>query len=70
MRYRTIPQAINELKQIDPNTSLSYNSIRLLAEAREISQIKSGNKTMIDIDSLFAFLNGEKVNGTYTELEN
>ena len=69
LRFRTIQQALEELKKIDPNTCLSYSVIKKLADMRKISQVKSGNKTMVDIDTLFAFLNGEEVNGTYTELE-
>ena len=69
MRFRTIQQALDELKEIDPKTSLSYSVIKKLADMRKISQVKSGNKTMVDIDTLFAFLKGEEVNATYTELE-
>ena len=70
MRYRTIPKALEELKLIDPNTSLSKYTIKKLAEKRKISQVQSGNKTMVDFDSLLAYLNGEEVQCTFITLEN
>ena len=70
MRFRTIAKALAELKNIDPDTCISEFVIRKLAQERKISQVKSGNKTMIDFDSLLAFLNGEEFTGTYIELPN
>lgn len=70
MRYRTITKALEELKVIDPNTCLSEFVIRKLANDRKISQVKSGSKTLIDFDSLLAFLNGESFEGSYVELSN
>ena len=70
MRFRTIAKALIELKKLDPDTCLSEFVIRKLANEKKISQVKSGNKTMVDFDSLMAFLNGENVEGKCTELPN
>jgi len=68
MRFRTIGKALDEIKGLDPNTCLSEFVIRKLARENKISQVKSGNKTLVDLDSLIAFLNGEDVQGKCTEL--
>jgi len=70
MKYRTIGKALKELQKIDPETSISEFVIRKLAKEQKISQVKSGNKTMVDVDSLIAFLNGENTTCTLIELEN
>lgn len=68
MRFRTVSKALDEIKELDPNTCLSEFVIRKLARESKISQVKSGNKTLVDLDSLIAFLNGEDVQGKCTEL--
>jgi len=70
MRFRTIGKALAELKQIDPDTCISEFVIRKLAHDQKISQVRSGNKIMVDFDSLLAFLNGEDVQGKCIELPN
>lgn len=58
-RIRTITDAINLLKQDDPDTRLSEFLIRKLALQKKIRSIKTGTKLMIDYDSLVAYLSGK-----------
>ena len=47
------------LKQEDPNTGLSEFLIRKLANNYKIRSFKTGNKILIDYDSLMAFLQSQ-----------
>ena len=47
------------LKQEDPNSGLSDFLIRKLANNYKIRSFKTGNKILIDYDSLLAFLQSE-----------
>ena len=53
-RMRTIPQ----IKREFPELQLSERYLRSLARENKITCIHIGVKTLINIDSLFAFLNG------------
>lgn len=55
-RIRTISETLQMLKADDPETSLSEFLIRKLANGYKIRSIKTGNKVLIDYDSLIAFL--------------
>lgn len=60
MKYRTISKALEELKIIDPNTNITQCMIRKLAKTNKINVVKSGVKTLVDIDSITDYLNGVK----------
>ena len=47
------------LKQEDPNSGLSDFLIRKLANNYKIRSFKTGNKILIDYDSLMAYLRSE-----------
>ena len=47
------------LKQEDPNSGLSDFLIRKLANSYKIRSFKTGNKILIDYDSLMAYLRSE-----------
>lgn len=53
-RMRTIPQAYNEIKKIDPNTSLSNRALRkLILEDKLVPTVKvSETKKLINLDLL------------------
>ncbi len=50
--WRTIPEAIKELKTEDPNTAITNCSIRNLVKEEKISFIKDGRTTKIDLIEL------------------
>lgn len=52
---RTIPQ----FKKEYPEIPLSYRYLRALADSGKIAAVNVGVKVLINIDSLFSFLNGE-----------
>lgn len=55
-RIRPIVECLQMLKAEDPNTGLSEFLIRKLANNYKIRSLKTGNKLLIDFDSLMAFL--------------
>ena len=55
-RIRTITETVQMLKQEDEKTCISEFLIRKLANNYKIRSIKTGNKLLIDYDSLLAFL--------------
>ena len=58
-RIRTITETLQMLKKEDPNTGLSEFLIRKLANNYKIRSFKTGNKILIDFDSLMAFLQSQ-----------
>lgn len=58
-RYRTITEALKEIKKIDPDSSLNAHNIRMMAKKKLISLTTIGNKRLVNLDSLIAYLNGE-----------
>ena len=55
-RIRTITETLQMLRKEDPSTGLSGFIIRKLANNSKIRSFKTGNKILIDYDSLIAFL--------------
>lgn len=55
-RMRTIPKAYDEIKKIDPDTSLSMRSFRKLIGSGQIPTKTVGNKVLINLDLLFNWL--------------
>ena len=56
-RKRTLDEAYNELKQLDPNTAFSKYYIRRLAVSGAVPTIMCGRKRLIDLDALIEYLN-------------
>lgn len=59
MKFRTIARAHQCIKEIDPATDVTPYLIRKLAEQEKVNLTKTGNKVLVDVDSVVAFLNGE-----------
>lgn len=57
-RMRTINQAIEEIKEMDSNSAITYNFINTLIKNNDIRYINIGNKRLIDLDSLLDYLEG------------
>ena len=58
----TIPEMIT-IKQAAARTGLSYDYLRKLCLQRKIIFVRAGNKYLINMEKLAAFLNGEDVIG-------
>ena len=61
-RMRTLPQAISELKQIDPETAFSLRALRRMVATQEIAVFKVGAKKLINFDKLLEILSGANYN--------
>ena len=59
---RTLPQAINELKGIDPDTAFSLRALRRMVATQEIAVFKVGAKKLINFDKLLEILSGANYN--------
>ncbi len=55
-KIRTINQAIEDLKNADPNTAISENYIRTLVKNGIIPVHKAGSKVLINMELLENFL--------------
>ncbi|MCL1986687.1 MAG: helix-turn-helix domain-containing protein [Firmicutes bacterium] len=55
-KMRTIPEAIKELKTLDPNNSLTQSILYRLTKSGELPSVKVGQKTLVDIDVLISYL--------------
>lgn len=60
MKFRTLNEAVAEVKAIDPNSGISFYLIRKMAFQNKIRSLKTGTKLLVDVDSLFAYLKGEE----------
>ena len=56
-RFRTIRECLEMLKEIDDNTAITENFIRTLCNEQKVHYFNSGNKSLVNFDSLLAFLN-------------
>ena len=58
MRIRTIQKAYEEIKQADPETSITQFRIRELVINGDVPSVKSGNKYLVDLDKLLNHFSG------------
>ncbi len=63
-KFRTIPKALEYIKQNDPDSDISEFFIRKLAKTGKISTAHSGSKIYVDVDVLIAYLSGEEITPT------
>lgn len=55
-RMRTINEAYNEIKTLDPNTAITPHAIRQLVIEDKIPHIKAGRKYLLNLDVLQNYL--------------
>jgi hypothetical protein len=60
-RIRSLYKAIEEIKTEDPNTSLSLHGLKTLAENGQISTVKVGNRTYVEMNQLMDELSSGRV---------
>lgn len=63
-KMRTLPKAIEEIKQLDPDTALTLSTLRLLVKRGELPVVHIRNRQLIDMDVLTAYLKGTYPKGT------
>lgn len=59
-RMRSIYEALDLIKDYDPNTALTYNSIRKLCLEGQIRYFRSGKKIILNYDDLTKLLGMEE----------
>ena len=55
-RMRTIFEAIELIKEQDPNTAVAPYTIRMLAKTNQIRSFRSGNKLLVNFDDLMRLI--------------
>lgn len=55
-RMRTIPKAFEEIKKLDPDTSISMRGLRNLVSSGQIPTVKIKNKVLVNLDLLIKWL--------------
>lgn len=63
-RMRTIKQAAQHVRGIDPGTALTETAIRRLLITGAVPSVRVGVKYLIDLDALEAYLSGDQRRGT------
>ena len=56
-RFYCIRKCMEEIKKMDPNTSISCWLIRNLCKSGKIKHFGSGNKSLVNFDDLLCFFN-------------
>ena len=54
---RTRPNAVKEIKMIDPNSIVTLNFINNLIRDNKIKVIKSGNRNYVNVKEIVAYIN-------------
>ena len=58
-RMRTIRDALTTIKELDPDSAVTYNFIKQLCETDKITNVRLNKKYLLNIDELLKFLNME-----------
>lgn len=58
-RMRTVKEAIEELKAIDPHTAVREYFLRDLVAQNAIPVVRAGRKILINFDKLLEYLGGK-----------
>ena len=65
-KIRTIAEAIEDIKRIDPETAITARFIKEGIANGKIPIIKVGNKVLVNMESIYTFLEGELIYETVT----
>lgn len=52
-KWRTIPQALKEIKELDPHGALSERALRKMVKAGTISHMMNGRHILIDMNEIW-----------------
>lgn len=59
-KYRTIQECLAIIKGLDEGTAITEFFIRSLCKNNQIKYLPSGNKSLVQLDSLLSFLEYEE----------
>lgn len=62
---RTINEAADHFKAIDPQTALTRTAVRRLVNAGVVPSVKVGNKALVSLEALTDYLNGQPQNSKH-----
>lgn len=57
---RSIKDALALIKEVDPDTAITYHFLRRLCDTNAITVVKAGKKFLLNYDELLAYLNIEE----------
>ena len=55
-RMRTLPQALNEIKKLDPETAVTMRALRRMITNGDIGFVPVASKRLINLDKLLDYL--------------
>ena len=58
-RMRTIKEAIQHIKETDPDTAFTEHALRGMVNTGQIPHVKAGRKILLDIDRLEGYLSSD-----------
>ena len=58
-RMRTIREALKEVKELDQNSSVTYNFIKKLCEQEKVTVVRLNKKYLLNLDDLLQILHME-----------
>lgn len=64
-RIRTLPQAVKEMREADPDTCVTLNALRCWVKSGAIPSTKAGKNFLVDMDALSLFIAGGVADGKY-----
>ena len=59
-RMRSMQEAIVELREADPDCRFTLYALRVAVRSGKVACVRCGRKTLVSMDSLYAYLEGEK----------
>ncbi len=59
-RMRTIREALKQIKELDANTSVTYNFIKQACETKAVHSIRLNKKYLVNLDELLKLLSMEE----------
>ena len=57
-RIRTLPRAAAELKEADPNTSITLTRLRRLVQEGKVKSFDGGKSPLVDLDEVERMVSG------------
>ena len=57
-RMRTAPEAIREIKELDPNSAFTLRALRRMMSEGTIPVVNINSKRLINLDTLLDYLSG------------
>lgn len=55
-RMRTLPQAVKEMREADPSTSVTLHALRRWVKSGEVQSKKTGKNFLVDLDEVERFM--------------